>query len=180
MNSEPNVNPATPPAAQNAPQATTPQATIDTSPQTVQQEEPHNIKEQLETPLADRLITKYGHWVHKIVVWGLMFQGLRGLYGSGVFIFIEMPAKELALQNGLIGQGDINSLASKIILMMIGAFVSMVFALRLRALKSGTAQKIQTAIGIFLFIANSQLMKFLNSQNSSKVLSDLILKFFQK
>jgi hypothetical protein len=180
MNSEPNINPVLPPVEQNSQQVATPQPTIDTSPQTVQQTEPHNIKEQLETPLADRLITKYGHWVHKIVVWGLMFQGLRGIYGSGIFIFIEMPAKELALQNGLIGQGDINSLASKIILMMIGASISMIFALRLKALKSGAAQKIQTALGIFLFIANSQLMKFLNSQNSSKILSDLILKFFQE
>jgi len=178
MSSNPNINPALPPVEQSGQQTAAAQPTIDTSPQTVRLEEPQNIKEQLGTPLADRLITKYGHWVHKIVVWGLVFQGLKGLYGSGVFIFIEMPAKELALQNGLIGQGDINSLASKIILMMIGASISMVFALRLRALKSGTAQKIQTALGIFLFIANSQLIKFLNSQNSSKILSDLILKLF--
>lgn len=184
MNSDQNTNQVQPQAQptqttpQQAQQSVVPQKTVDTNPEPQQAGEPQTIQEKLETPLADRLITKYGHWVHKIVVWALMLQGLRGLYGSGVFIFVEMPIKEMALQNGLIGQEDINTLASKIILMTFSAFLSMFFALRLRALKSDTAKKINTAIGVFLFFANNELIQFLNSQNSSQVLSEIILKFF--
>ena len=177
----PQIKQQTPVTPIITPQVTnTPQTTIDTNPQPVQQTEPQNIKEQLETPLMDRLITKYGHWIHKIVAWGLILQSLRGLYGSGVFILVEMPAKELALQNGLIGQEDINSLASKIILMVFSALIGMIFGLRLRAMKSSIAKKISTAIGIILFFANNELVQFLNSQNSSKILSDLFLKFIGK
>ncbi len=184
MNSEPNspinnqtISPT--PQPDQPIQPVVPQTTIDTNPQqpTI---EPHNLKEKLETPLADRLITKYGHWTHEIVAWGLILQSLRGLYKSGIFILVEMPAKEIALQNHLIAQEDINSLTSKIILMMFSALLSMMFGLRLRALKSGLAKKINTAIGIGLFFANNQLIQFLNSQNSSQILSELLLKFLGK
>ncbi|MFZ5437436.1 MAG: hypothetical protein ACOZAK_00020 [Patescibacteria group bacterium] len=159
---------------------TTPHITIDTNPKQILPNEPHNLKEVLEKPLIDRLITKYGHWIHEIVAWGLILQSLKSLYNSGVFILVEMPAKEIALQNHLIAQEDINSLASKIILMLLSASLSMIFGLRLRALKSGLAKKIQTTIGIVLIFTNSQLIQFLNDQNSSQFLSDLFLKFFGK
>jgi hypothetical protein len=184
MNSDQSINqvpPAQPiqqPTQQTSEQPVIPQKTIDTNPEPQQQQEPQTIQEKLETPLVDRLITKYGHWVHKIVVWALMFQGLKGLYGSGVFILVEIPAKELALQNGLIVQEEINTLASKTILMMFSAFLSMIFALRLRALKSDTAKKINTAVGVFLFFANNELIQFLNSQGSSEFISAIMLKFF--
>lgn len=165
---------------QQPPNTTTPQLTIDTNPQQTPPSEPHNLKEVLEEPLIDRLITKYGHWIHEIVAWGLILQSLKSLYNSGVFILVEMPAKEIALQNHLIAQEDINSLASKIILMMFSAFLGMIFGMRLRALKSGVAKKIHTAIGIMLIFTNSQLIQFLNDQNSSQFLSDLFLKFFGK
>jgi len=181
MNSEPSpLNIQTPPPSAPQPATTqpvVPQTTIDTHPEQPITE-PHNLKEKLETPLADRLITKYGHWVHEIVAWGLILQSLRGLYNSGVFILVEMPTKELALQNHLIAQEDINSLTSKIILMFLSAFIGMVFGLKLRAMKSDLAKKISTAIGIILFFANNKLIQFLNSQNSSQVLSELFLKFF--
>lgn len=137
-------------------------------------------KDEILTPFWDKIITKYGHWGHIVVIWGLMAQGLKGLYSSGVFILVEMPAQEIALQNGLIGQEDINSLASKIILMGFSAFLSVVFALRISALKSGAAKKIHTAIGIIIFFANAELVQFLNSQNSSEIISKIFLEFLQK
>lgn len=185
MNSDQGVNQVPPvqPQAQQPvqpppQQPVVPQKIVDTNPEPQQAQEPHTIQEKLETPLADRLITKYGHLVHKIVFWALLLQGLKGLYGSGVFILVEIPAKEIALQNGLVGQEEINTLASKTILMIFSAFLSMIFALRLRALKSDTAKRINTAIGIFLFFANNELIQFLNSQGSSEFISSLMLRFF--
>jgi|APSaa5957512622_1039677.scaffolds.fasta_scaffold96123_1 hypothetical protein len=132
------------------------------------------------TPFWNKIITKYGHWVHIVVIWGLIIQGLRSLYISGVFILVEMPIQEIALKDGLIGQEDINTLASRIILMGFSGFLSMVFALRISALKSGLAKKIHTTIGVIIFFANAELIQFLNSQNSSEIISRVFLEFLQK
>ncbi|NCN45017.1 MAG: hypothetical protein COU63_00365 [Candidatus Pacebacteria bacterium CG10_big_fil_rev_8_21_14_0_10_36_11] len=150
--------------------------TIPTSPEPAPE---LNIIEKLETPLADRLITKYGHWVHKLVVWGLTFQGLQAIYKSGVFVLVEIPTQSLALKNGLIGQEDVNALTSRIIIMAFSALISMVFAVKLSGIKSEFAKRLNTVIGMIIFFTNSEIIQFLNSQNSSKILGDLLLRFLQ-
>lgn len=136
-------------------------------------------KNHRELTRNEKLMIQAEPWIHKIVVWSLVFQGVYRLVKSGIFLFQEMPALEIAFAQGTVTQDSINTLASKTILISIVAFLNMVFALRLSTVKAGIVQKIHTAIGVILFVGHTWFLQYLNSQNSSALVSQFFLRFIQ-
>lgn len=125
----------------------------------------------------EKLLTKYMKYLQKIVVWGLILQGLTGIWKSIRFILIELPEKQKLIPAGLITQDEANSLTSKAILMTVTAIVTMVFAMKLAAVQSKAAKQVQTAIGIGLILANTWIMNFLNEQGSASFIGNALDSF---
>ena len=136
-------------------------------------------KNHRELTQNEKLMLQIEPWIHKIVVWGLIFQGMYRLVKSGIFLFQEIPALNIAFSQGTVTQDSINTLASKTILISIVAFLNMVFALRLSTVKAGLVQKIHTVIGVILFFGHTWFLQYLNSHNSSAFVSQFFLRFMQ-
>ena len=117
-------------------------------------------------------------WI-KLVAFMLTIQGLYGMYKSIRFIFVDFPLLEQALNSHLIGQEQVNEFASKAIMMVFTTILSMFFGLKLSVLKTEAAKKVQTIMGICLFIFNTIIMRYLNNLGSSMILQGFFNKILQ-
>jgi hypothetical protein len=130
---------------------------------------------QAESFWDNHLVHMVQFYLTKAVAFILMFQGLRALYSSISFIFIQIPQLEQLLALSQISQTDINELANKAIVMLISTILSLFFALRITVIQSKISHRLNTFIGILLIIGNSQITNFLEKIGSTQLISSVIL-----
>lgn len=116
-------------------------------------------------------------WIGKIVGIGLTLQALYGLYKSVVFIMITMPYLDTQLSAGMIERNQVIVYASKGIIEIIGALISMFFALRLKVISEESAEKIDTFIGFAILFLNAMVIDFFRTLDVDIVISELFQTF---
>ncbi len=99
-------------------------------------------------------------WAHRITTAGLTAQGIRGLYSSIIFIFVEYPKLELALEAHNIPENTINQFALKAGIIIVSTAVNMFFAVQLSLSQRKTVKVLNIIIGIIINIASFLLMQY--------------------
>lgn len=134
------------------------------------------IKTEAEKSFWELRVVHIGQlYFIKIVAVILMLQGLKALYNSISFIFMDMPQLEQLLLSNQISQIQINSLANKAIIMIISTILSLFFALRITVVQSKLAQIINTIIAIFIIIGNTQISNLLDKIGSTQLITSIFL-----
>ena len=112
--------------------------------------------------------------INKIIAVFLGFQSMLGIYSSIKLILFERTQIEAQIASNDLTSSDINQILGKAVLTLISTMIGFFFAIQISFLKSKAAQNLQTAIGIFLIIANG----FLLGQVSKLPLLDRIMALF--
>lgn len=124
-------------------------------------------------------ISRFRRYIPKIVAFFLVLQGLFGIYKSIVFILVEFPQLEIALEQQMITTQQINGFASRAVITIITTIISMFFAMRLAFLQSKAARYLNTMIGVAIFLGNAALAQYFNSQNSGILISTYSATFLE-
>lgn len=118
---------------------------------------------------------KHSHTlINKIIAIFLGFQSLLGIYSSIKLILFERTLIESQIVNNNLTSSDLNQILGKAVLTLISTMIGFFFAIQISFLKSKAAQNLQTAIGIFLIVANG----FLLGQVSKLPLLDRVMALF--
>lgn len=112
--------------------------------------------------------------IHMIIAVFLGFQSVMGIYSSIKLILFERTVIEAGIADSSLTATDINQILGKAVLTLISTMIGFFFAIQISVLKSKAAHNLQTAIGIFLIIANG----FLLGQISKLPLLDRIMALF--
>lgn len=153
------------------------QSTINQSPAADAQIQNQTISQN--TPnlsLVDKIKLYIPFSPQKIIAVALAAQGLWGLYTSISFILIDYPLLEQQLQLHFVAQEHINHFANKAIVMAVSTVLNIFFAIKITSVQSKVAKKINTIIGILLFLGNTVVYSYLDQVGSSKWLSQLMIR----
>lgn len=162
-----NPNPTVIPQEQPSPQPSTPEIELANTP---------NAKDPTPSSFEfSDFVARYKRPATKLLAIALTLQGLFGIYKSVNFILFEYPQLEQMLVSHDITQAEVNDLAVKAVLVAISTLLSMIFALRLAIFHSTAAKRIQTAIGLLLFLSNALLHNYFLQINTSQYLVDATL-----
>ena len=120
-------------------------------------------------------------WTIRIITIALTLQSLYNLYQSVHFVFIDIPALDLDLAQGLVEQETVVVLAAKAVIKVISAVVSMFLAVSLNRAHSEVNKKIGIAFSIFMVFANAIIIDFFRQINVDLLVantSQFILEYF--
>lgn len=117
------------------------------------------------------LLLKYGPRVISI---GLTIQSLRGIYNSVIFLLVDYPLLEQKLITHQISESEVTELTITMVIMLISTVVSLIFAMRLAFIKDSTAKRLNTIIGLLIFLGNAYIHDLLQALN----ISEWLVQFF--
>ncbi len=117
------------------------------------------------------LLLKYGPRVISI---GLTIQSLKRIYNSVVFLLVDYPLLEQKLITHQISESEVTELTITMVIMLISTVVSLIFAMRLAFIKDSTAKRLNTIIGLFIFLGNAYIHDLLQALN----ISEWLVQFF--
>lgn len=145
-----------------------------------QQTAAQQTQSQLATAEADDQLTaeaqfelgRLPHLVPKIVGFFLTLNSLRGMYTSVIFIFVEFPQLERALEQHIITSQEINTFVTSAVMTSISTALSLIFALRITIMKTKTAKILNTVIGISLLFGSTALEQYFNQITSGVEFAD--------
>ncbi len=125
-----------------------------------------------EASLADsKPVVWLKHLLPKAIAIILMGQGLRGIYHSVTFIFVEFPMLEKALVNHEVTREQVNGYASKAIVTAISTIISMLFAMRLAFLHSKAGKIFHSVIGVAVVLSNQAIGTYFQQLDTGEIIA---------
>lgn len=120
-------------------------------------------------------------WLIRIVTALLTLQSLYNLYQSISFVFVDIPLLDVQLSQGMVERDTVVVLATRAVIKVISAMVSMFLAVRLTKSQAKANEKIGIAFSIFMVVANTFIIDFFRRVDVDLLISNtsqFILQYF--
>lgn len=118
------------------------------------------------TAEAEFELQRFVHFIPKLVGFFLTIKSLLEMYDSIFFILVDFPELELALEQNLNTNQEINTFVTQAIMTTISTILSLIFALRITIMKTKAARILNTTIGICLLLGGAALQQYFNQITS--------------
>lgn len=137
--------------------------------------QPRSFKDSLGDNFSD-LKDKFFKYLKILVTIGLAIQSSLGIFSSTKFIMVEYPMLEEQLALNQITKAQVKDFTSQEIVTIFSTIISIFFTLRIATVQKPLAKKINTLLGVLLFLANASLKDFLNRIGYFEKLQQLIIQ----